>query len=88
VIYLHAGIYEHELPEILFKRIDEIDWPHSRARIRGLKDEGIETIHDLVQKTEAELLRVPNIGRRSLSAITSKLTEMGVHLADIRYQRP
>jgi DNA-directed RNA polymerase alpha subunit len=45
-----------------------------------LKNENITRIGDLVQKTEAEILRMPNFGRKSLNEIKEMLAEMGLHL--------
>ena len=45
-----------------------------------LKNANITTIRELVQKTEAEMLRTKNFGRKSLSEIKDLLTEMGLSL--------
>ena len=45
-----------------------------------LKNDGIRFIGDLVQKSEAELLRVPNFGRKSLDEIKGVLAQIGLHL--------
>ncbi len=45
-----------------------------------LKNEDITYIGDLVQRTEASMLRVPNFGRKSLNEIKEVLAEMGLHL--------
>jgi hypothetical protein len=45
-----------------------------------LKNENIVYIGDLVQRTEAEWLRAPNFGRKSLSEIKEILAQMGLHL--------
>ena len=45
-----------------------------------LKNDNIVYIGDLVQKTEAEMLRTPNFGRKSLNEIKEVLTQMGLHL--------
>jgi hypothetical protein len=45
-----------------------------------LKNDNIVYIGDLVQKSEAEMLRTPNFGRRSLNEIKEALTQMGLHL--------
>jgi DNA-directed RNA polymerase subunit alpha len=42
--------------------------------------EDIAYIGDLVQKSEAELIRTPNIGRKSLNEIKEVLVPMGLHL--------
>lgn len=45
-----------------------------------LQNAGIVYVDDLVQKTEAELLRLPNFGRKPLNEIKEVLTQMGLHL--------
>ena len=45
-----------------------------------LKNANIRTIRELVQKTEAEMLRTKNFGRKSLSEIKDLLTAMGLSL--------
>jgi hypothetical protein len=56
-----------------------------RARAVGalgncLKNDNIVYIGDLIQKTEAEMLRTPNFGRKSLNEIKEVLSGMGLHL--------
>jgi hypothetical protein len=45
-----------------------------------LQNSHIKYIGDLVQKTEAEMLRTPNFGRMSLNEIKEMLVQMGLHL--------
>jgi DNA-directed RNA polymerase subunit alpha len=45
-----------------------------------LKNDNIAYVGDLVQKTEAEMLRTPNFGRKALNEIKEMLAEMGLHL--------
>ena len=45
-----------------------------------LKNDNIVYIGDLIQKTEAEMLRTPNFGRKSLNEIKEVLAQMGLHL--------
>ena len=45
-----------------------------------LKREGIETVGDLVSKTEAELLNIPNFGKKSIDEVKEKLAERGLSL--------
>jgi hypothetical protein len=60
-------------------RINELELSH-RVRI-CLKDSNIVYLGDLVQKTEAELLRTPNLGRGSLNEIKELLVlQIGLHL--------
>jgi hypothetical protein len=45
-----------------------------------LKNDNIIYVGDLVQKTEGEMLRVPNFGRKSLNEIKEILAQIGLHL--------
>ncbi len=45
-----------------------------------LKREGIQTVGDLVSKTEAELLNIPNFGKKSIDEVKDKLGERGLSL--------
>jgi hypothetical protein len=45
-----------------------------------LKNDNIVYIGDLIQKTEAEMLRTPNFGSKSLNEIKEVLAQMGLHL--------
>jgi DNA-directed RNA polymerase subunit alpha len=45
-----------------------------------LKNENIVYIGDLVQKSEGEMLRTPNFGRKSLNEIKEVLVQMGLEL--------
>jgi DNA-directed RNA polymerase subunit alpha len=45
-----------------------------------LKNDNIVYIGDLVQKSEAEMLRTPNFGRKSLNEIKEVLQQMGLSL--------
>ncbi|MCX6362984.1 MAG: DNA-directed RNA polymerase subunit alpha, partial [Actinobacteria bacterium] len=45
-----------------------------------LKREGIQTVGDLVGKTEAELLNIPTFGKKSIDEVEEKLSERGLSL--------
>ncbi len=45
-----------------------------------LKREGIQTVGDLISKTEAELLNIPNFGKKSIDEVKEKLTARGLGL--------
>ena len=45
-----------------------------------LKNDNITYIGDLVQKTEGEMLRTPNFGRKSLNEIKEVLSNMSLYL--------
>lgn len=64
--------------EHLFRRIDEIELSVRSANC--LENADIKYIGELVQKTEAEMLRTKNFGRKSLNEIKEILTEMGLSL--------
>jgi DNA-directed RNA polymerase subunit alpha len=63
---------------ILLKKVDELELSVRSANC--LKNDNIVYIGDLIQKTEAEMLRTPNFGRKSLNEIKEVLTAMGMHL--------
>jgi DNA-directed RNA polymerase subunit alpha len=62
----------------LLRKVDELELSVRSANC--LKNDNIVYIGDLVQKTEAEMLRTPNFGRKSLNEIKEVLSEMGLHL--------
>ena len=55
-------------------------WSCRCARANCLKNDNIVYIGDLVQKTEQEMLRTPNFGRKSLNEIKEVLASMGLSL--------
>ena len=69
-----------ELPfnKNLLRKVDELELSVRSANC--LKNDNIVYIGDLVQKTEADMLRTPNFGRKSLIEIKEVLTQMGLHL--------
>jgi DNA-directed RNA polymerase subunit alpha len=71
---------ESELPfsKHLLRKVDELELSVRSANC--LKNDNIIYIGDLVQKTEAEMLRTPNFGRKSLNEIKEVLSQMGLHL--------
>lgn len=64
--------------ENLFKSVDELELSVRSANC--LKNAGIHLIGELVQKTEAEMLKTRNFGRKSLNEIKEILSEMGLSL--------
>jgi len=71
------------IPDLAFnpaflKKVDELELSVRSANC--LKNDNIVYIGDLVQKTEAEMLRTPNFGRKSLNEIKEVLVQMGLHL--------
>lgn len=52
-----------------------------RVRIlNGLKFENINTIGDLLEKSQAELLRIPNFGRKSLGVLLDSISIYGLSI--------
>jgi DNA-directed RNA polymerase subunit alpha len=62
----------------LLRKVDELELSVRSANC--LKNDNIVYIGDLVQKTESEMLRTPNFGRKSLNEIKEVLTQMGLAL--------
>lgn len=62
----------------LFRKVDELELSVRSANC--LKNDDIVFIGDLVQKTEAEMLKTPNFGRKSLNEIKEVLEEMDLGL--------
>ena len=64
--------------ENLMRSIEELEL--SVRSYNCLKNADIKTIADLVQRTEAEMLKTKNFGRKSLNEIKELLAEMGLSL--------
>ena len=62
----------------LLKRVEELEL--SVRSMNCLKNDNIIYIGDLVQKSESEMLRTPNFGRKSLNEIKEVLTGMSLYL--------
>jgi len=62
----------------LLKKVDELEL--SVRSMNCLKNDNIIYIGDLVQKTEPEMLRTPNFGRKSLNEIKEVLSSMSLYL--------
>ncbi len=74
---------EDDRPELdfnpaLLRKVDELELSVRSANC--LKNDNIVYIGDLIQKSEAEMLRTPNFGRKSLNEIKEVLAQMGLHL--------
>ena len=72
---------EEQVPAVfndnLLKSVDELELSVRSANC--LKNANIRTIADLVQKSEQEMLRTKNFGRKSLNEIKEVLASMGLH---------
>ncbi len=64
------------IDKVLLKKVDELELSVRSANC--LKNDNINYIGDLIQKTEAEMLRTPNFGRKSLNEIKAVLSQMGL----------
>ncbi len=71
--------------EHLDKSVEELEL--SVRSYNCLKNANIRTIRELVQKTEAEMLRTKNFGRKSLNEIKEILQQMGLGLG-MRFEQP
>ena len=69
---------EPEFNKNLLRKVDELEL--SVRSMNCLKNDNIIYIGDLVQKSEGEMLRTPNFGRKSLNEIKEVLTAMSLYL--------
>ena len=72
-----VGVEDH-INENLLKGVDDLELSVRSANC--LKNAGIQYIGELVQKTEPEMLKTKNFGRKSLNEIKEMLAEMGLGL--------
>ena len=63
-----------------FKSVEELDL--SVRSYNCLKREGINTVGDLVQKSESELMDIRNFGQKSIDEVKAKLEELGLGLRE------
>ena len=63
---------------VLERTIEELDL--SVRSYNCLKRAGINTVHDLTEKTEPEMMKVRNLGRKSLEEVKVKLADLGLGL--------
>ena len=69
---------EPKVPDVLKRPVDDLELTVRSANC--LKAEAIHYIGDLVQRTEVELLRTPNLGKKSLSEIKDVLAQRNLSL--------
>jgi len=77
-IPIQKVLKEPEFNKNLLKRVEELEL--SVRSMNCLKNDNIIYIGDLVQKTEPEMLRTPNFGRKSLNEIKEVLSSMSLYL--------
>lgn len=70
---------EPERDKVLEMTIEELDL--SVRSYNCLKRAGINTVEDLISKTEEEMMKVRNLGRKSLEEVVTKLDALGLKLA-------
>ncbi|WP_370931197.1 DNA-directed RNA polymerase subunit alpha [Bartonella sp. DGB1] len=75
---VETSVAELSFNPALLKKVDELELSVRSANC--LKNDNIIYIGDLIQKTESEMLRTPNFGRKSLNEIKEVLVSMGLHL--------
>ena len=78
IIEKKPKVVEPEFNKNLLKKVDELEL--SVRSMNCLKNDNIIYIGDLVQKTEPEMLRTPNFGRKSLNEIKEVLNSMSLYL--------
>ena len=71
---------ESDVPAVLNTNIEELDL--SARSFNCLKRAGINTVADLTNKTEDEMMKVKNLGKKSLDEVRLKLEAMGLSLAN------
>ena len=73
-----SPVMDQKLNENLYRSVDELELSVRSANC--LQNANIKTIGDLVQRSEAEMLKTKNFGRKSLKEIKELLAEMGLSL--------
>ena len=71
---------EAQRDKVLGMTIEELDL--SVRSFNCLKRAGINTVEDLINKSEEDMMKVRNLGRKSLEEVINKLAVMGLGLAD------
>jgi DNA-directed RNA polymerase subunit alpha len=71
---------EDDKAKVLEMTVEELDL--SVRSYNCLKRAGINTVAELVQKTEEEMMKVRNLGKKSLEEVTRKLAELNLSLRD------
>jgi DNA-directed RNA polymerase subunit alpha len=71
-------VHDEEFNDNLFKRVDELEL--SVRSQNCLQNAGIEFIYQLVERSEAEMLKTKNFGRKSLNEIKEILQDLGLSL--------
>ena len=80
---IHPEDQDKEVNRNLFRSVNELELSVRAANC--LKNANIKTIADLVQKSEVEMLKTKNFGKKSLNEIKEILSEMGLNLGTKLY---
>ena len=70
---------ESKKEKVLETSIEDLEL--SARSFNCLKRAGISTVEDLTNKTEAEMMKVRNLGKKSLDEVTNKLHSLGLDFA-------
>ena len=70
---------ESKKERVLETSIEDLEL--SARSFNCLKRAGISTVEDLTNKTEAEMMKVRNLGKKSLDEVTNKLHSLGLDFA-------
>jgi DNA-directed RNA polymerase subunit alpha len=73
-------VVERERDRVLDYRIDDLDF--SVRTYNCLKRENIETLEDLVRRTDHDLMNIRNFGKKSLTEVKEKLMALGLSLRE------
>ncbi|NLJ90071.1 MAG: DNA-directed RNA polymerase subunit alpha, partial [Clostridiales bacterium] len=71
---------DDEKEKVLEMSIDELEL--SVRSYNCLKRAGINTVEELTNKTAEDMMKVRNLGKKSLEEVTSKLAELGLSLKE------
>ena len=77
----HPSARESPLPDLLGTPLDDLKELKTRPR-KVLAEAGIETLRDVVSRSEADLLEVPNFGEKSLGELKEILRGLGLGMKD------
>jgi DNA-directed RNA polymerase subunit alpha len=69
-------------PEDKFSSMTIVDLDLSVRSYNCLRRAGIETVYELTQKTEEEMMKVRNLGKKSLKEVKEKLLAHGLKFRD------
>ena len=72
---------EEELERKLSLSVYDDSLNFSVRTVNAFQKQGIETVRDIVNKTQAELMKPKNFGRRSIGEVKSRLSLMGLELS-------